>query len=114
MAIPIPAAERPTASGRTGDAGLAEPRRMIHYFAVTKIFDPRTPGAAPVHALDDVTLHVDKGEIFGIIGRRGSGKAPWCAPPTCWSNRRAALSWSTASSCCSSMPGNCAGSAAAA
>jgi D-methionine transport system ATP-binding protein len=65
----------PTASGYVDDIGLAQPRGMIHYFGVTKIFEPRTPGAAPVHALADVTLHVDRGEIFGVIGRSGSGKS---------------------------------------
>ena len=65
MVTPAPAAGHPAASARAGNGDPAEPRRMIHYFGVTKIFEPRTPGTAPVHALDDVTLHVDKGEIFG-------------------------------------------------
>lgn len=31
--------------------------------------------AGVVHALDDVSLHVRQGEIFGIIGRSGAGKS---------------------------------------
>ena len=48
---------------------------MIDYAGITKVFEAGTPGTAPVHALDDVTLHVEKGEIFGVIGRSGSGKS---------------------------------------
>ena len=29
---------------------------------------------APVHALDDVTVHIEPGEAVGIIGRNGAGK----------------------------------------
>ena len=34
-----------------------------------------TPDGKTVHAVKDVTLHVNKGEIFGIIGRSGAGKS---------------------------------------
>ena len=34
-----------------------------------------TPDGKTVHAVKDVTLHINKGEIFGIIGRSGAGKS---------------------------------------
>jgi len=33
------------------------------------------PGRPPVHALNDVTNHVDKGEVLVVIGPSGSGKS---------------------------------------
>jgi putative ABC transport system ATP-binding protein len=33
------------------------------------------PGEPPVHALDSVSLRVDKGEMVGIVGPSGSGKS---------------------------------------
>ena len=35
----------------------------------------RYPGAPPVHALRDVTLRIDRGELVGIVGPSGSGKS---------------------------------------
>ena len=54
-------------TGRTA-AGAA-----ISLEGVGKAFDG--PGGARVHALDDVTLHVEPGAICGIIGRSGAGKS---------------------------------------
>ena len=34
-----------------------------------------TPEGKTVHAVKDITLHINKGEIFGIIGRSGAGKS---------------------------------------
>ncbi|WP_454085346.1 methionine ABC transporter ATP-binding protein [Georgenia sp. Marseille-Q6866] len=45
---------------------------MIDLVDVSKTF--RTPGGE-VHALDHVTLHVEPGEIFGIVGQSGAGKS---------------------------------------
>ena len=45
---------------------------MIDLVDVSKTF--RTPGGE-VRALDDVTLHVEPGEIFGIVGQSGAGKS---------------------------------------
>ncbi|MEE6273937.1 methionine ABC transporter ATP-binding protein [Georgenia wangjunii] len=45
---------------------------MIDLVDVSKVF--RTP-KGEVHALDDVTLHVEPGEIFGIVGQSGAGKS---------------------------------------
>ena len=45
---------------------------MIDLVDVSKTF--RTPGGE-VRALDHVTLHVEPGEIFGIVGQSGAGKS---------------------------------------
>ncbi|WP_255303575.1 methionine ABC transporter ATP-binding protein [Georgenia sp. 311] len=45
---------------------------MIDLVEVSKTF--RTPGGE-VHALDHVSLHVEPGEIFGIVGQSGAGKS---------------------------------------
>lgn len=44
---------------------------MIEIEHLTKIF----PGANTVTALDDVSLNIESGEIFGIIGLSGAGKS---------------------------------------
>src|SRR5690625_4177949 len=49
-----------------------EDPRLIDLVDVSKTF--RTPGGE-VHALDHVTLHVEPGEIFGIVGQSGAGKS---------------------------------------
>ena len=33
-----------------------------------------TKSFGPVRALDDMSLHVDKGAVYGLIGANGSGK----------------------------------------
>lgn len=45
---------------------------MINISHLTKIF---SDGAAQVVALEDVSLRVEKGDIFGIIGMSGAGKS---------------------------------------
>ncbi|QYH36970.1 methionine ABC transporter ATP-binding protein [Salinibacterium sp. M195] len=42
---------------------------------VSKAFPTRTRGERPVLALDDVSLTIEQGEIFGIIGYSGAGKS---------------------------------------
>ncbi|WP_257350336.1 methionine ABC transporter ATP-binding protein [Pseudalkalibacillus decolorationis] len=45
---------------------------MIHFDHVTKVFKSN---GAPLKAVDDVELKVEKGEIFGVIGFSGAGKS---------------------------------------
>ncbi|MEL4358673.1 MULTISPECIES: methionine ABC transporter ATP-binding protein [unclassified Luteococcus] len=47
---------------------------MITFSHVTKHYDGRGKQAEPVVALDDVSLEVAQGQIFGILGRSGAGK----------------------------------------
>jgi D-methionine transport system ATP-binding protein len=44
---------------------------LIELKNVSKIY----PGSAPVEALKEVSLHVAKGEIFGVVGVSGAGKS---------------------------------------
>ena len=45
---------------------------MIKIHHLTKIY---TDGQRELRALDDVSLHIKPGEIFGIIGLSGAGKS---------------------------------------
>ena len=45
---------------------------MIRIIDLRKVYEK---GTKPVVALDGVSLHVKKGEIFGIIGLSGAGKS---------------------------------------
>lgn len=45
---------------------------MIQFEAVNKIF---RSGSKSVHAVKDVSLTVNKGEIFGVVGYSGAGKS---------------------------------------
>ncbi len=42
---------------------------------VSKAYPSPTAGGAPVTAVDDVTLSIEKGDVFGIIGYSGAGKS---------------------------------------
>jgi D-methionine transport system ATP-binding protein len=48
---------------------------IIELDHVSKVFPPAHRGAAPVRAVEDVTLHVETGEIAGVIGYSGAGKS---------------------------------------
>ena len=48
---------------------------IIEIADVTKVFPARSKGEAPSAALDGVSLAVDKGDVFGIIGYSGAGKS---------------------------------------
>ena len=45
---------------------------MIELTNISKVYD--TP-AGPFHAIDDLTLSIGSGDIFGIIGESGAGKS---------------------------------------
>ena len=42
---------------------------------VSKTYPSRTPGEPEVVAVDDVSLSIEKGDVFGIIGYSGAGKS---------------------------------------
>jgi D-methionine transport system ATP-binding protein len=42
---------------------------------VSKVYPSRTPGDGEIVAVDDVTLDIEKGDVFGIIGYSGAGKS---------------------------------------
>lgn len=44
----------------------------VHFEAIAKTYQS---SAGTVHALSDITLQIDAGSIFGIIGRSGAGKS---------------------------------------
>ncbi|TQL47232.1 D-methionine transport system ATP-binding protein [Homoserinimonas aerilata] len=48
---------------------------IIQLSDVSKSFPPRTRGEQPLLALDGVSLDIEEGDIFGIIGYSGAGKS---------------------------------------
>ena len=58
---------------------------MIELKHLSKIYDAGTPAA--VTALEDISLTIRDGEIFGIIGLSGAGKSTLCAAATSWRRR---------------------------
>lgn len=42
---------------------------------VSKAYPSRNPDSGPIVAVDDVTLSIEKGDVFGIIGYSGAGKS---------------------------------------
>src|SRR5690554_4704077 len=48
---------------------------VIQLSEVSKTFPPRTRGEAPLVALDRVSLEIEEGDIYGIIGYSGAGKS---------------------------------------
>lgn len=45
---------------------------LLQVSNLKKTFSAR--GSHPVHAVDDVSFHINKGETFGLVGESGSGK----------------------------------------
>ena len=68
---------------------------MIELKHVSKTFDAGTSGG--VDALKDVSLTIEDGDIYGIIGMSGAGKSTLVRASTCWRSLPAARSLSTAS-----------------
>ena len=64
---------------------------MIELKHVSKTFDSGSAGG--VDALKDVSLTIEDGDIYGIIGMSGAARARWCGASTCWSAPQAARSW---------------------
>lgn len=54
---------------------------MIKLQNITQSY--KTPEGREFKALDNVSLEIKPGEIFGIIGRSGAGKVRLCAVLTC-------------------------------
>ncbi|WP_353114508.1 methionine ABC transporter ATP-binding protein [Microbacterium sp.] len=48
---------------------------IVSLAGVTKTYPPTTRGGAVVTAVDDVTLDIERGDVFGIIGYSGAGKS---------------------------------------
>jgi len=48
---------------------------LIELHGVSKTFPPTRKGGEPVHAVRDVDLSVEAGEIVGIVGYSGAGKS---------------------------------------
>jgi len=48
---------------------------IIQLRDVTKVFEPRQKGDVPAPAIDGVSLDIEAGDIYGIIGYSGAGKS---------------------------------------
>lgn len=60
------------APGRASPGRAAAPRGTVAFEAVGKTY---ASSCGPVHALQDISLEISAGSIFGIIGRSGAGKS---------------------------------------
>jgi oligopeptide/dipeptide ABC transporter ATP-binding protein len=67
-----PAAHHPLADGVAPGAPLVEAMAVSKHFASGRGLLAR---GARVHALDEVSLHVQRGETFGLVGESGCGKS---------------------------------------
>ncbi|MEV7974001.1 ATP-binding cassette domain-containing protein [Cellulomonas sp. NPDC089187] len=48
---------------------------MVSLHEVSKTFDATSSKAAAVHAVDGVSLEIERGDVFGVIGYSGAGKS---------------------------------------
>ncbi|HEY5169183.1 MAG TPA: ABC transporter ATP-binding protein [Thermoleophilia bacterium] len=51
------------------------PREQVHTLKERALHPLRRPGSDMLHALRDVSVAIEPGEFFGIVGRNGSGKS---------------------------------------
>ena len=51
---------------------MSSPASFVHLRNVSKVYER---GDRPVHALQDFSLHVDRGTFVGVVGPSGSGKS---------------------------------------
>src|SRR5689334_1657470 len=60
----------------TSKTALVELRNVTKYFPVARGFLESLSGqpAKVVHAVEAVSLHIQRGEVFGLAGESGSGK----------------------------------------
>ena len=64
-------------TGPTARLGVPEgaPMALVSLTNVTKTYPAADRGGAPVVAVDDVSLDIEPGDVFGIIGYSGAGKS---------------------------------------
>ena len=52
---------------------MPAPSPVVELRDVSKVYQPTTRGGAEVVAIDGVSLTVDAGDVYGIIGYSGAG-----------------------------------------
>ncbi|HSP75306.1 MAG TPA: methionine ABC transporter ATP-binding protein [Cryobacterium sp.] len=54
---------------------MSAPSPVVELRDVSKVYPPTTRGGAEVVAIDNVSLTIDAGDVYGIIGYSGAGKS---------------------------------------
>ena len=67
---PLPAM---AAAPRRAAAPVREPSVLVRAVSLSRQY--RLSGSAPLRAVDDVSLSIHEGEVFGLVGESGSGKS---------------------------------------
>jgi len=68
MPEPSPSDASPSLASPNG----SDASPLVRFDGVTKTY---ARGRTPVHALDDVTIHIPRGQFVGVVGPSGSGKS---------------------------------------